>query len=152
MTTLFLFTLAALCTIASAQPVADKFAPQIKAYTDSANSEKEILGQILAPAQDIAEFAKDDFKLITAYMDHTAGLWTSAAAALQKGDEPAATAFAKQAEQLDKKRDIWNERLSWRRGQAQREYLPASEQSFAVLVGDRNDNEIKEIEDFMEAN
>lgn len=146
-----LIFIAAICRGAAAQNPPEKFANQIKAYTDSANFEKEALAQMLGVAQDISEFAKDDVKLMTAYMEQAANTWTSAAVALQKGDEAGATALAKQAEALDKKRDTWNQRLSWRRGQAQREYLPASEQTFAVLIGDRKADEIKEIESFIEA-
>ncbi len=152
MTRLLLLTIAAaFCATGSAQPAAEKFAPQIKAYTDAANSEKEVLAQMQGLAQDISDFAKEDIKLMTAYMEEAAARWSSAAAALQKGDEAAATSFAKQAQAMDKNRDIWNQRISWRRGQAQREYLPASEQTFALLVGDRKENEIKELEAFMEA-
>jgi hypothetical protein len=136
---------------APSQTPAEKFAPQIKNYTDSANYEKEALGQMLAQAQDIADLAKPDFKLVTAYMENAASLWSSAAATLEKGDEPAATALAKKAQGLDKNRDIWNQRLSWRRGQLQREYLPASEEIFNMLVGDRKPGEVLEIEAFIEA-
>jgi len=141
---------AALGTAARAQSPAEKFANQIKNYTDSANFEKEILGQIFAQAQDIADLAKPDVKLVTAYMEEAASTWTNAAAALEKGDEPAATALAKKARELDKNRDVWNQRLSWRRAQLQREYLPASEEIFIMLVGDRKPDEISEIETFLE--
>src|SRR4051812_17164384 len=94
---------AAICDGAAAQNPPEKFANQIKAYTDSANFEKEALAQMLGVAQDISEFAREDVKLITAYMEQAANTWNSAAAALQKGDEAGATALAKQAQALDKK-------------------------------------------------
>lgn len=148
---ILLLPTAAFCAPVPTQSPAEKFAPQIKNYTDSANYEKEALGQMLAQVQDIADLAKPDFKLVTAYMENAASLWSSAAAMLEKGDEPAATELAKKAQDRDKNRDIWSQRLSWRRGQLQREYLPASEETFNLLVGDRRPDEVREIEAFMEA-
>ena len=63
---------AALCGTAPPQPPPEKFANQIKAYTDAASVEKDILAQMLAVAQDMSEFAKEDIKLITAYLEEAA--------------------------------------------------------------------------------
>jgi hypothetical protein len=147
-----LFGLAAiLCGSVHAQTPPDKFAGQIKTYTDAATLEKDLLSQMLGVAQDISEFSKEDVKLITAYMEEATIAWSNAAAALQKGDEAGAAAFVKRAQELDSKRDVWNQRLAWRRGQAQREYLPANEEIFNLLVGDRTAGETREIEAFIEA-
>jgi len=139
------------CGARGGEAPAKKFAGQIKAYNDAAISSRGALDTMLAAAQEMPAFTKGDVALIAAYMDHIASAWSSAAAALQRGEEQRADDFAKRARELDSRRDIWTQRLSWRRGQAQMEYLPATEESYNWLVGDRKPEELKEISAFIEA-
>lgn len=150
MTPMVLLAAAALCSALRGQAPVEKFAGQIRAYTDAAASARDALATWEATAQEMPEFTKRDMALITSYMEKVVAAWTRAADALKNGDEKGGDALAKRAREMDNKRDIFNARLNWRRGQAMREYLPASEESFNVLVGDRKPDEIKEIEAFIE--
>jgi hypothetical protein len=134
-----------------AEVPAEKFAGQIQAYTDAAGSADDALASMLALAREMPTFTKGDVPLIKAYMEQTAAAWSGAAKTLAGGDEAGAAALVKRAQELDAKREIWNRRLGWRRGQAQIEYLPASEQSYDWLVGDRTADEVREIDAFIEA-
>jgi hypothetical protein len=107
---------------------------------------------MLDVARQFPALSKGDVALITPYMEKEKAAWTKAAEAYQKGDEQSAFGFVKDAQKMEARNDLWNQRLSARMRQAQTgEYLPASEDAFDILVEDRQDNDVKEIEAFMEA-
>lgn len=133
-------------------PAADRVAGQIQRYQETASSVRATLAGLMAELEQIPAFSKVDGPLIVSHQEDVARAWSAAAAALEQGDEKAAAALARRAQEIAGPRDRWQERLRWRALQAQRgEYLPATAEVFFMLATDRKAEDVKELEAFLEA-
>lgn len=130
---------------------ADQFAGEIRRYKESAAAARETLAARLGELNEIPAFKKLDGPLITKHLEEVARAWAEAASALEEGKETAAAALARRAEELAGPRGRWEERLGWRRLQAQHEYLPATPEVFFMLATERHADLAKEVGAFLEA-
>jgi hypothetical protein len=135
-----------------ADTLADRRADQLQKYQESASMARDSLANLLGEARQIPAFRKVDGPLITAHLEKVAQTWLDAAAALEKGDEAAATALAQRAREIAGQPDRWQERLRWRTRQAQiGEYMPASAEVFITVAADRREEDVQELAALMEA-
>ncbi len=139
-----------LVNVLAATP-ADKFAKEIRRYDELAAAARETLAARLGDLNDFPVFKKVDGPLITKHLEAVSQTWAEAARALEEGNETAAAALARRAEELAGQRGRWEQRLNWRRLQAQHEYLPATAKVFFMLATERNGDLEKEVGAFLEA-